>query len=69
MAKSAHERRDAVSDARGSLLIIGGHETKEGHRPILEELARRTEKGKLVVRIIHAPRQPAMIAPHCAPTA
>ncbi|MDQ1468942.1 MAG: cyanophycinase [Bryobacterales bacterium] len=36
-------------DARGDLVIIGGHENKEGHRPILEVLARRAGKGKLVV--------------------
>ena len=34
---------------RGSLLIIGGNENKEGHRPILEELARRVGSGKLVI--------------------
>lgn len=36
-------------DPRGSLIMIGGHENKEGNRPILEELARRTGNGKLVV--------------------
>jgi cyanophycinase len=33
----------------GSLLIIGGNENKDGHRPILEELARRVGSGTLVV--------------------
>jgi cyanophycinase len=31
------------------LLIIGGNENKEGHRPILEELARRAGSGALIV--------------------
>jgi cyanophycinase len=35
--------------ARGTLLIIGGNENKEGHRPILAELASRVGSGKLVV--------------------
>src|SRR4051794_38749194 len=34
---------------RGSLVIIGGHERKNGSRPILEELARRVGDGRLVV--------------------
>jgi cyanophycinase len=34
---------------RGSLVIIGGNETKDGHRPILEELASRVGRGKLVI--------------------
>src|SRR5205085_408904 len=28
---------------------IGGRENKEGHRPILEEVARRAQNGKLIV--------------------
>jgi cyanophycinase len=35
--------------AKGSLIIIGGNENKEGHKPILEELASRVGHGKLVV--------------------
>jgi cyanophycinase len=35
--------------ARGSLVIIGGHEEKEGRALILREVARRAGKGKLVV--------------------
>ena len=34
---------------KGALIIIGGHENKEGHRPILEEVARRAGNGKVVV--------------------
>lgn len=33
----------------GSLIVIGGHENKEGHRPILELIAKRAGAGKLVV--------------------
>jgi cyanophycinase len=37
-------------EPQGSLIIIGGRENKEGgHRPILEEIARRVKDGKLVV--------------------
>src|SRR3954465_9901446 len=34
---------------KGMLVVIGGHEQKEGHRPILEVLAKRVGSGKLVV--------------------
>src|SRR3954465_3198662 len=33
----------------GTLVVIGGREKKEGHRPILELLAKRAGSGKLVV--------------------
>jgi len=36
-------------EPQGTLIIIGGHENKEGHRPILEEVARNVRSGKLVV--------------------
>lgn len=36
-------------DPRGDLIVIGGRENKEGHRPILDEVARRANGGKLVV--------------------
>src|SRR4051794_12106249 len=36
-------------EPQGSLIIIGGRENKEGHRPILEEIARRAEDAKVVV--------------------
>lgn len=39
-------------DPKGTLVIIGGRESKEGHRPILEDLARRVGSGKLVVSTI-----------------
>src|SRR5215204_223394 len=35
--------------SKGSLLIIGGGENKDGAAPILEELARRVGRGKLVI--------------------
>lgn len=52
MAKNASERKDVVCEPRGSLLAIGGHENKEGERPILEEIARRAHKGRLIVATI-----------------
>jgi cyanophycinase len=33
----------------GTLIIIGGHEQKEGSRPILELIAKRVGKGRLVI--------------------
>src|SRR5437868_5115791 len=36
-------------NARGSLIIIGGNEAKKGDRPILEEVAHRVGRGKLVI--------------------
>ena len=33
----------------GTLIVIGGNEEKEGHRPILELIAKRAAKGKLLV--------------------
>jgi len=36
-------------DAKGTLVIIGGNESKEGHRPILADLAQRAGSGKVVV--------------------
>ena len=37
---------------KGALLIIGGHEEKEGDRPILEEVARRVKEGNGVVTVM-----------------
>jgi cyanophycinase len=33
----------------GTLIIIGGNENKGGHRPILEQVARRVGRGKLLI--------------------
>lgn len=41
----------------GPLVIIGGHEDREGDRKILKEVARRVGKGKLVLATI-ASREP-----------
>ncbi|HEY0104363.1 MAG TPA: cyanophycinase [Brevundimonas sp.] len=41
-----------MAEGRGALLIIGGHEDKEGDRVILKELARRLDGGKLVVATV-----------------
>ena len=35
--------------AKGTLIIIGGNENKDGHKPILEEVARRVGRGKLLI--------------------
>jgi cyanophycinase len=36
----------------GALVIIGGHEDKEGDRVVLEEVARRVNGGKLVIATV-----------------
>lgn len=36
----------------GTLIIIGGHEDKEGDRAILQEVARRLDGGKLVIATV-----------------
>src|SRR5205814_264326 len=35
--------------SKGSLIIIGGHESKQGEQSILEEVAGRVGRGKLVI--------------------
>jgi cyanophycinase len=42
----------ATKKKQGTLIIIGGHEDKEGEQKILEEVARRVASGKLVVSTI-----------------
>jgi cyanophycinase len=41
-----------MADGRGALIIIGGHEDKEGHRAILKEVASRLNGGKLVIATV-----------------
>lgn len=41
-----------MADRPGALIIIGGHEDKEGDRVILQEIARRLDGGKLVVATV-----------------
>jgi cyanophycinase len=41
-----------MAEGRGALMVIGGHEDKEGDRVILKELARRLYGGKLVVATV-----------------
>jgi cyanophycinase len=41
-----------VTRKRGSLVVIGGHEDKEGDKLILRELARRAARGKIVVATV-----------------
>ncbi|WP_407572789.1 cyanophycinase [Deinococcus altitudinis] len=45
--KALSENRSGTST--GTLIIIGGHEDKEGERAVLKEVARRVGKGRLVV--------------------
>ena len=42
---------------RGTLIVIGGHEDKEGERVILREVARKLRDGKLVIATV-ASHQP-----------
>src|SRR3954471_7863242 len=46
--------------AKGSLVIIGGHEEKKGQALILREVARRAGKGKLVVATLASQEPEAM---------
>jgi cyanophycinase len=46
-----------MADAAGPLIIIGGHEDKEGERVILKEVARRLKGGRLVIATV-ASHQP-----------
>jgi cyanophycinase len=46
-----------MADAPGPLIIIGGHEDKEGDRLILKEVASRLRDGKLVIATV-ASHQP-----------
>lgn len=41
--------RATPCNPKGKLIVIGGREQKEGHRPILELLAKQVGSGKLVV--------------------
>jgi len=51
-------RKATEPSATGTLIIIGGHEDKEGDRVILKEVARRVGKGRLVVASV-ASHKPA----------
>lgn len=41
-----------MADVAGPLIIIGGHEDKEGDRVILKEVARRLNGGRLVIATV-----------------
>jgi len=47
-----------MADGPGALLVIGGHEDKEGERVILKEVASRIGDGKLVIATVasHEPQ-------------
>jgi cyanophycinase len=50
-------RAESEPKPPGALIVIGGHESKEGERAILREIARRVDGGKLVIATVasHAP--------------
>lgn len=52
LATNGTSQQESLCETRGSLLVIGGHEKKEGNRQILEEVARRAGNGKLIVSTI-----------------
>ena len=56
MSKHAAESAGA-RPGRGTLIIIGGHEAKEGRREILREVARHVQGRKLVIATV-ASHQP-----------
>ena len=51
---------EGIPSAKGSLIIIGGHEEKEGKALILREVARRVKGGKLVVATLASEEPEAM---------
>jgi cyanophycinase len=46
-----------VTERPGALIIIGGHEDKEGERAILKQVAKRVRQGRLVIATV-ASHQP-----------
>lgn len=55
---STHDTTErGARPGRGTLIIIGGHEAKEGRREILKEVARRVRGGRLVIATV-ASHQP-----------
>lgn len=52
MAKAKTEEGAEPANGRGTLIIIGGHEDREGRKTILREVARRVGKGRLVVTTV-----------------
>ena len=51
-----------MNDARGTLIIIGGHEDKEGDRIILSAVARRAAGGRLVIATVASEEPDAYFA-------
>src|SRR5215210_7051762 len=48
-SSNGHPIRPRASAAKGTLIIIGGHEEREGKAIILRAVAERAKGGKLVV--------------------
>jgi cyanophycinase len=56
-------KSDSKSEAvKGSLIIIGGHEQKEGDPVILREVVRRAKEGKGLVLVTVATNEPEALA-------
>jgi cyanophycinase len=60
--KSNAKSNGRAGDVRGSLIIIGGHEQKEGDTVILREVARRAKEGKGLVLVTVATNEPEELA-------
>lgn len=45
-------KEKSTPTGKGSLVIIGGHEDREGRKTILREVARRVGKGRLVIMTV-----------------
>lgn len=52
MPKRKPEPVSRATHGRGVLIVIGGHEDKEGDRVILKEVARRVGRGRLVIATV-----------------
>lgn len=50
--KRTHRKSEVQSGHRGTLILIGGHEDKDGDRLILKEVVKRLKGGKLVVTTV-----------------
>jgi cyanophycinase len=61
MQSTQHKERAMSTKPKGCLIIIGGHEDKQGDREILAEVARRTKGGRLVIVTV-ASQQPEELA-------
>src|SRR3954464_9249889 len=54
MAKESHKIAVPVRRAKGTLIIIGGHEDRTEKRTILREVAKQVKAGRLVIATVAA---------------